>query len=365
MGPMPEAGFDRVERLMQAAVGANVFPGAVLLAARGPHIAFHRAYGGGDLTTGRKVALQTVFDLASLTKPLATTLAILRLAADGRLTLDTPLERLLPAFQNQPAARVTVAELLRHTSGLPAWRPYYESLRRLPANRRQEVFHSRLAATVPEQAPGGGVLYSDLNFMILAWIAEALSGERLDRMVEKRIYRPLGVAPLFFIPLDGLRPVVDYAATEDCPWRGPLCGQVHDDNCHVLGGICGHAGLFGSAGAVHRLLSHLLDAYQGRGVEAVLPSDWVRLFMKVPVDGGRALGFDVPSADPPACGRHFAAQSVGHLGFTGTSFWIDLQRALIVILLTNRVHPKRTNEAIRAFRPALHDAVWQAMERPD
>ena len=357
LGEMREAEFERAEHLMQSAVAAGVFPGAVLLAANGPTVVFHRAYGVADLTTGRRVGLKTVFDLASLTKPLATTLAILHLAADGQLTLDTSLDMLLPAFNHQPAARVTVAQLLRHTSGLPAWRPYYESLRWFPSNQRRDVFHHHLAATPLEQASGSGVLYSDLNFMILCWVAEVLSDERLDQLVEKRIYGPLGVAPLSFVPLDGPQPTVDYAATEYCPWRGLICGQVHDDNCHILGGVCGHAGLFGSAAAVHRLLNHLLAAYQGRGVESVLPSDWVRLFLKVPHDGGRPLGFDVPSANPPACGRHFSRNSVGHLGFTGTSFWVDLDRSVIVILLTNRVHPSRENGAIKDFRPVLHDAV--------
>jgi CubicO group peptidase (beta-lactamase class C family) len=341
-----------------------VFPGAVLLAARGSFVDFHRAYGVADLATGRPVTVDTVYDLASLTKPLATSLVILRLLAEGRLTLQTPLKALLPVFESQPAAGVTVLQLLRHTSGLPAWHPYHETLRHLPSADRAEIFHRHLSRVSPQQLPGTGTLYSDLNFMILGWIAETLGGRRLDRLVQERIYGPLGVEPLFFIPLDAPPPAADYAATEVCPWRGPICGQVHDDNCHVLGGVCGHAGLFGSAAGVHRLLTHLLDAYEGHLQEAVLPSRWVRLFIKVPPDGGRALGFDVPSADPPACGRRFSAHSVGHLGFTGVSFWLDLRTSRMVVLLSNRVHPSRTNEAIKVFRPRIHDALGQAMEGP-
>ena len=357
MGDEGKNPFDQVDRLMREALGQGVFPGAVLLVARGDGVLFHRAYGVADLATGRPVTTETVFDLASMTKPLATTLAMLHLVAGGRLSLDAPLEHLLPVFAGRPAARVTVEQLLRHTSGLPAWYPYFETLRHLPPAERWPALQGRLRQTVPEAPAGTRTIYSDLNFLILGWIAETLSGARLDRLVSERIYRPLGVASLYFIALDAPAPVAEYAATECCPWRGLLCGQVHDDNCYCLGGVCGHAGLFGTAGAVHRLLCHLRAGYRGQGPEPVLPSALVRTFIHVPPDGRRALGFDVPSADPPACGRHFSPDTVGHLGFTGTSFWMDLARGVIVVLLTNRVHPSRTNEAIKAFRPQLHDLI--------
>ena len=349
--------FVEADRLMHEAVSEGVFPGAVLLAARDDAVLFHRAYGVTDLATGQPVTPETVFDLASMTKPLATTLAMLYLVAGGQLSLDAPLETLLPAFAGRPAARVTVEQLLRHTSGLPAWYPYFETLRSLPPAERWKVLHRRLRQAVPEAPAGTRTIYSDLNFLILGWIAETLSGARLDRLVAETIYRPLGVAPLYFIPIGEAAPVAEYAATERCPWRGLLCGQVHDDNCYCLGGVCGHAGLFGTAGAVHRLLCHLRSGYRGRGPQRLLPSALVRTFIHVPPDGRRALGFDVPSADPPACGRHFSPDTVGHLGFTGTSFWMDLARGVIVVLLTNRVHPVRTNEAIKAFRPRLHDLI--------
>jgi CubicO group peptidase (beta-lactamase class C family) len=224
------------------------------------------------------------------------------------------------------------------------------------------VLKAWLSATDLEGPPGKQTVYGDLNFMILGWAVETLAAERLDRFVERRICRPLALGDLFFIPLDEAAPAAGYAATERCPWRGTLNGQVHDDNCWTLGGVCGHAGLFGTAAAVHRLLVRLLDAYRGRDGDPLWSTERVRSFLDGPQDGRRPMGFDRPSVAAPSCGRHFSDRTVGHLGFTGTSFWMDLRSGIIVILLTNRVHPTRRNEAIRAFRPKLHDAVVQGLK---
>jgi len=358
-GPDP---FDKAHRLMVDAVAGGVFPGAVLLAARGREIRCHRAYGVADLGTGRRVTVDTVFDLASLTKALATAPALMGLMADGRLAPQEPLQRLLPEFRGQPAAQVTVEQLLRHTSGLPAWEPYFERLRQLPAAERWPWLRRRLSRTPLEAPPGVQTVYSDLNFLILGWLVQAVAGVGLDRFVAQRVYRPLGIAPLYFV--DGARPVPPavYAATERCPWRGLVRGRVHDDNCYALGGVCGHAGLFGTAAAVHLLLAELLDAYRGQGTGEVFAPCWVRAFLDLPADGRRPMGFDRPSGPTPACGGRFSPFTVGHLGFTGGSLWMDLVRCHIVVLLTNRVHPIRSNEAIRAFRPRLHDAALEGLE---
>lgn len=347
---------------MADAVAGGVFPGAVLLAARGGAVGCHRAYGVCDLGTGRRVTRDTVFDLASLTKPLATAPALMILMADGRLAPESTLERLLPEFKGQPAARVTVEQLLRHTSGLPAWEPYFEPLRDLPHGERWPWLKRRLSRTLLEAPPGGRTVYSDLNFLILGWLVEAVAGEPLDRFVARRVYQPLGIAPLGFVGGVGPVPPGPCAATERCPWRGLLRGRVHDDNCYALGGVCGHAGLFGTAAAVHRLLAELLDAYRGQGEGRVFDPRWVRAFLDPPADGRRPMGFDRPSGPMPACGRRFSPRSVGHLGFTGVSCWMDLGRGQIVVLLTNRVHPNRANVKIRAFRPRLHEAVSEGLE---
>lgn len=353
--------FRAAHGLMAAAVAGGIFPGAVLLAARGRQVLCHRAYGVADLGTGRRVTRATIFDLASLTKPLATAPALMCLMADGRLAPESRLERLLPEFQGQPAARVTVAQLLRHTSGLPAWEPYFEHLRQLPAAERWPWLQHRLSRTALQAPPGAQTVYSDLNFMILGWLVQRISGVGLDRFVAQRVYQPLDIAPLYFSDTAGPVPPGAYAATERCPWRGLLRGRVHDDNCHALGGVCGHAGLFGTAAAVHRLLAELLDAHRGEGAGAVFDPRWVRAFLDLPRDGRRPMGFDRPSGPMPACGGRFSPSTVGHLGFTGGSCWMDLERRHMVVLLTNRVHPTRCNEAIRGFRPRLHDAVIEGL----
>ncbi len=355
---MPE-----VDRLMRRALGEGVFPGAVLRVVRGENVLFQAAYGEANRFTGRPMTLDTLFDLASLTKPLATTLAVMRLCQQGRLDVCQSLGAVLPAFAGGDKADVRIAHLLSHTAGLPDYRPFYLDLARHPVQERKNRLRARLTREPLLCAPGERMLYSDLDFMILEWVVEAVSGRCLDLFAAEEIYAPLNTAEaLFFIDL-GRRPSAGrFASTEQCPWRGRLIeAEVHDENAHALGGVAGHAGLFGTAAAVHRVLSELLDAYHRESGGRLFDRSTVhRFFQRVP-GTDKALGFDMPAALAPSCGRYFPATAVGHLGFTGTSFWVHLEQSVAVILLTNRVHPDRANIAIRAFRPAIHDAVMQAV----
>ncbi|MDA8402801.1 MAG: serine hydrolase [Desulfobacteraceae bacterium] len=352
--------LEPVHGLMRRAITENIFPGGVLMASKADLIRFHEAYGQANIYTGQNVSLSTVFDLASLTKPLATTLAVILLIQENKLNLDRELGTLLPGFRHTPKAKIQVRHLLNHTSGLPDYRPYYLSLRGLPHSRRKAELRECLKNEPLISSPGEKTRYSDVGFMILEWVMEQVSEERLDRYVQKKIYGPLGIDELFFVDL--LQPVPDrpYAATEACPWRRMvLSGMVHDDNAYAMGGIAGHAGLFGTARAVHRLLMEVLNAYNGMA-SPVFQADLVRLFLKLEPGRERALGFDTPSKENSSSGDMFdKAATVGHLGFTGTSFWMDLNRAVAVILLTNRVHPSRKNERIKAFRPRLHNTVMK------
>jgi CubicO group peptidase (beta-lactamase class C family) len=178
--------------------------------------------------------------------------------------------------------------------------------------------------------------------------------------VSEKIYKPLGLDNLFFPGLNALHSSAPFAATEQCPWRNRLViGQVHDENAYVVGGVEGHAGLFGSAAAVHKLLLELLSVFHGKSVHRLFQTELVRLFFRRLPGTDRALGFDIPSDENSSAGGYFSVNTVGHLGFTGTSFWMDLDRSIIVILLTNRVHPNRDNEAIKVFRPTLHNEVMK------
>ncbi len=354
--------MDLVDFQMREAVSEEVFPGAVLLVWRKGHIEFHHAYGQTNLFTMEEMSLDTVFDLASLTKPLATTLAVMKLIASGEITLNLTLGKFLPGFKNSPKSPITLEMLLRHTSGYPAHRTYYEKLVKLPLTRRKEKLRRFLCLETLVNPIGETTLYSDLGFMLLAEIVETIVNDGMDRWLVKNIYDPLGLNRLYFNRhFEFVRPE-KYAATEWCPLRKMmLSGQVHDDNAHALGGVCGHAGLFGTAENVLRLLLELLSAYRGGSDSLFFPSCLVRRFLTRPDGRLRPLGFDFPSKVDSSSGTMFSKESVGHLGFTGTSFWMDLPREIIIILLTNRVHPHRSNEKIRSFRPRIHNTIMGAL----
>ena len=312
------------------------------------------------------VTLNTVFDLASLTKPLATALALLLLVAEGKVSLEGSLGEILPEEWLPPDKRpLTLRSLLAHQAGLPAWRPFYASILAAPRPERPGLA-AHLAASEPlEYFPGTQTGYSDLGFMLLAAVVEAAAGRDLDSFCRREIYRPLGLPGLGFCPRR--QPQGDslsYAATEAglIPGRA-VSGEVHDENAWAMGGVAGHAGLFGAGGEVFQLLSALYRAYQGE-TGGIFSPELVRLFL-TPVPGGtRTLGLDTPGADRSQCspGRFFSPRSVGHLGFTGTSFWLDLDTGQMVVLLTNRVHLGRDKlDKIKAFRPRFHEAASRAL----
>ncbi|MFZ0133821.1 MAG: serine hydrolase domain-containing protein [Desulfobacterales bacterium] len=359
-------GFEGVHDLMRQAVSQGVFPGGVLLVSRRGAIEDLFACGLANRFTRRPVTVDTVFDLASLTKPLATAPALMRLVADGRLALEHRLASLLDVFEGTDKADITVRQLLDHTAGLPDYLPFYIDLVRLPPAARRKSLLAAIARTPLACGPGRAELYSDLGFMVLGELVEELSGKRLDRFVGEALYAPLGLngggPPLCFVDLAAPRIFSDVAATELCPWRRRLLeGLVHDDNAFALGGVAGHAGLFGSAGAVHILLTSLWQAFLGDSPPALPPAGVVQTFMRPADAGRRPLGFDAPSKTGSSSGRFFSSATVGHLGFTGTSFWLDLRQSIGVILLTNRVHPHRTDDRIKSFRPRLHDAVMETL----
>ena len=333
--------------MMKKAITDEVFPGGVLLVAAADSIVFFEAYGYADIFAKRPMTKETVFDLASLTKPLATTLAVMQLVAQQKLRLDQDLASILPQFKNSDKSRITIKQLLCHTSGLCDYRPYYESLDKLLPERRKDALREFLARELLINFPGAKLLYSDLGFMLLNWVVEQVSGKRLDQFVDAKIYAQLGIENLFFVNLDSEPRNVQFAATERCPWRDTLIGGVvHDENAYAVGGIEGHAGLFGTAKDVYRLLFVLLTDFYGKSERILFEKKLMQTFL---IRDGSS-------------GQYFSKKSVGHLGFTGTSFWMDLDRGVIVLLLTNRVHPSRDNLKIKAFRPQLHDVVMTLIE---
>lgn len=366
---LPPAHPDLV-RTMEQGVSDGVFPGGTLLVRRGGETVHLSCHGRRSLLPpGGPVDAGTCFDLASLTKVLAATPLVLLAVQRNLLTLDTPVHRLLPDSVGGGREAVTLRMLLDHSSGLPAWRPYFEEVRAagagcLASARGRDLVRRRVAEEVPEAPPGSRALYSDLNFILLAWILERVTGLPLDRLFSEWLARPLALPDLFFVDLasagaaERARAGRAFAATERCPWRGrTLVGEVHDDNAYAMGGVSGQAGLFGTAQAAGDLAEAWLDSWRGSG--GPFAQELVRLFWcKSSLPGStRTLGFDTPSPTGSQAGGGFGPRSVGHLGYTGTSLWIDPDRALVVVLLTNRVHPTRANEAIRRFRPPLHERV--------
>jgi len=352
---------------MQIGVEEGVFPGAVLLAARGEEILFHQAYGHASLIPEKhSLKLGTVFDLASLTKPLATTLGIMKLVETGRLSLDQPLELGMDRPLRTKNSKLTIRLLLAHSAGFPAYQTYYLDLIHQSGDKK-EILRDWVKKEPLLYPPGSQTLYSDLGFILLEWIFEQAAGEGLNAWIRKNIYTPLGLTHLGFRPLSqsGVPDPEAYAATEDCPWRKKvLRGEVHDENAYAVGGISGQAGLFGTATEVFQLLRALKRAWDQPKTPNIFNGEWVRVFWErqdEPRGTTRTLGFDTPTQTDSSAGRFFSQKSVGHLGFTGTSFWLDLERDLTVVLLTNRVHPTRANEKIKTFRPLIHDLVFQEM----
>jgi len=360
---------------LQQAVVDRIFPGAVLaIRYRGNRMCLVSA---GRLSTnppGSVVTSSTVYDLASLTKSLATVTSLALLTQKGQCRLDDRVDALLPELGESAVGQATLKHLLTHSSGLPGWRGFYEQLSPnavLPSSLQARAnANQQLLQLIKREAlvygRGERSLYSDLGFMLLGLVIERLSGTTLDQFVYEHIFRPLKAHPLCYLPTDGegesskmsMRDLI--APTECNSWRDRLlCGEVHDENAAALGGVAGHAGLFGTAEAVLAVTGAWLMGYHHK--PSILNPEVVRNFTsrQNTVPGSSwALGWDTPSM-PSSSGQYFSAQSFGHLGYTGTSVWIDPVCELEVVLLSNRVHPSRKNEEIRAFRPTIHDLVYQ------
>lgn len=358
--------FESLKELLTEGVQEGVYTAAVALTGLQGELLWQAAAGRiSQDPDSPPVTLNTVFDLASLTKPLATALALMLLADRGRLGLGSSLGEFFPeSWLPEDKKPLTLRSLLAHRAGLPAWRPFYAELLKHPPAVRPALL-TRLAAGEPlEYPPETATCYSDLGFFLLKAVAEQVAGDNLDDFCCREIYRPLGLKTLTFNPRRHLGSrKISFAATEEglIPGRN-IFGEVHDENAWAVGGVAGHAGLFGDGPDVFALLAALYRACAGEPAGPFQPES-VRRFFTPAKSGGRALGFDVPNTDPSqrAAGRYFSSRSVGHLGFTGTSFWLDPETGQMVVLLTNRVHLGRHHDKIRAFRPRFHEAASQAL----
>jgi CubicO group peptidase (beta-lactamase class C family) len=372
--------FGPVEKAFGEALSQGVFPGAVVLVSRDEDIVYEQAFGHRSLVPEKSpLTCETIFDLASLTKPLATTVALMLLVREKKVRLDDQVTRFIPTFGVFGKSSATLRHLVNHSSGLPAWKPYYEDILKTERAGKVNFITSRAAKNFvfeavhrekPLSTPGKQALYSDLGFIVLAEVLETVTGLSLDRFCQERIFKPLGLRTMAFVDLSQirtrrLRPVQEnIAPTENCPWRKRvLCGEVHDDNAYAMGGIAGHAGLFASTRDVHYLLAYLGRCLHGKK-DDFLPQSLMEEFLNVGdsvPNSTYALGWDTPSAVNSSSGSYFSARSVGHLGFTGTSIWWDLEKNCHIVLLTNRVHPTRKNDKIKDFRPDIHNLIMKVL----
>jgi serine-type D-Ala-D-Ala carboxypeptidase len=348
--------LETINRVVQRGLDAGGYPGAAVVVGRKGATVWQKGFGHLGWTSDSPVVLpdQTIYDLASLTKVIGTTTAAMILFDEGKLVLDEKVSHYLPTFGGGEKGNITVRMLLEHRSGFPAGRDLWRHAHS-PEEARQLVFDTPL-----EYRPDHGQVYSDLGADMLGWVVEAAAGKSLDRFLAERVFTPLGMHDTGFRPADSL--VYRIAPTEVSPPRGyPVRGEVHDENAFALGGVAGHAGLFGTAGNLAVFAQMMLNGGTYDGTRIIADST-VHLFT-ARASGSRALGWEVADGTHGA-GNYLSGSAYGHTGFTGTSMWIDPDRELFVILLTNRVHAaraKRPAKVISDVRADLADAAALAV----
>ncbi len=383
-----------VTAALEAGLAEGIAPALSAVVLRSGRVVHASLHGEVPAPSARPLGEGDLFDVASLTKVMVTATLAAQLVADGALELDAPVAARLPAFAQGGKEGVTARHLLAHSSGLPAWRPYFEEVaadpiaravllpaaRRPPAALLREPF-VRARALVREAvlrepleaAPGSRAVYCDPGFIALGLLVEAAAGERLALLAERRVSGPLGLGSTFFLDATDPLAAAAHAAGRTFVPTGTSAarqeisqGVVNDDNAWVLGGVGGHAGVFSTARDVAALGQAWLDALDGR--PSPVPPAAAALFARRDATPGseRALGWDTPSRGASSIGQRLgrgARGAIGHLGYTGTSLWIDLDAGLVCALLTNHVHPGGSSDRprMRAFRQRFHDAVAEAV----
>lgn len=348
--------MEQIERFLNLCREQRIFSGAVY--AFGNSSGWNMRGAVGTLSwDGAEVGLDSIWDLASVSKPIAM-LPYMVYLEQGKLSLDETVADFLPHYAGTDKADITLRQLLTHSGGIPGQQPLYKT-----ASTREALMDAVRALPL-WFAPGTDVAYTSQGYMILGDMLEAIAGKRLDAILQETVFDPLGMAETMFNPPERLRPRI--AATEYCPWRGRVvCGEVHDENAVVLGGVAGHAGLFSTVGDMALLARAMLDTGRGRRNDWLQP-ETVRLMTRnhtPKLKLARGLGWQGKDAEHSHAGDLFSAASYGHTGFTGTSIWIDPEQELFAVLLTNRVHPTRDNPRIKRARAIFHNLVWLAAQK--
>lgn len=376
-----------IDLAVTTAIEDGVFPSASLLVARKGDIVHTAQYGGARE--------DTCFDIASLTKPVSTATIAMFLVSEELLKLEDNVYQWLGGARLPEHKQMTVEYLLNHTSGLPAWQPYYLNLpiSLIGTDAGRRIILDECYNEPPKFGPGEKTIYSDIGYTLLGEILSQAGGAPLDELFALHVARSLNLSNTFFVrtmgaPLQTTKKRTTtsaeqhvptqthskkrsdgekrhrFAATEDCPWRERVIhGEVHDQNTYTLGGVSGQAGLFSTASDLHKFITEITRSI--RGESDWLPKHILERFIPQsktkPVADSYALGWNRPGKNNSSSGKHLSPNSIGHLAYTGCSFWIDLDQDFWIILLTNRIHPSTTNEKIRSFRPAIHDLIYREL----
>jgi len=343
-----------LDSILAVAVREHAAPGASLAVGRYGRLVHLRGYGRLDTAVASApVDTNTIYDMASLTKVIATTTAAMILEEQGLLDLDRTVASYLPAFNAPDKAGITMRMVMTHRGGLEAFAALYKTF------SGREQYLEQINQRPLKSVPGTQTVYSDWDMILTQLVIEKITGTPLDRFVDDKIFRPLGMTSTMFTPDSSLK--VRIAPTEIDTARGGLVwGKVHDENAYAMGGIAGHAGLFSTARDLSVFAQMLLNGGAYDSVRIVKAATIARWTAPQGRGSSRALGWDTPSPNSSA-GRYFSQRSFGHTGFTGTSIWIDPTRDLFVILLTNRVDPTRETSRYVPLRRAVADAVQQSI----
>ncbi|MDT8323730.1 MAG: glycoside hydrolase family 3 N-terminal domain-containing protein [Bacteroidota bacterium] len=349
--------FAGVDSLIGSQIAARSFPGGQLAVLCGGRVLYSRNYGALSYDSASPpVTDTTMYDIASLTKVVATTTAVMRLVDDGRLQLDSSVAHYLPEFAVHGKERITVRNLLLHNSGLSAYELFYTR-----TSEGSAVLDSIMLST-PLYAAGSRTVYSDLGMITLGKVIERVTGESLQRFMREQFWGPLEMDHTMFLPPDSLRAICAPTEVDDY-WRHRILqGEVHDENAALLGGIAGHAGVFSTAKDLARFVSMIMQGGEFDGTRYLEKSTIARFTLRHSVASTRALGWDTRSVSGSSSGHYYSMKSYGHTGFTGTSIWVDPVADMAVVFLTNRVHPSRNSKGLPRFRAVLHDAVREAMQ---
>jgi len=349
--------FSSVENIVNDAISDSSFPGAVVLVQKHDKVIFEKAFGHFTYEkSSPRMKLNTLFDLASVSKVISTTTCAMICIDRSLFKLDDKAAGYIPEFAQNGKENITIRNLLLHNSGLPAYKRYYKMY-----DNSEDVLKD-IYATELEYPIGTKTIYSDLGIITLGKIIEKVTGKTLNEFAKQEIFIPLDMKNTMYNPPDSLKKYC--APTEyDNYWRHrQIQGEVHDETASMLGGVAGHAGLFSTAGDISKVLQMLLDKGTFEG-KRIIDSATVELFIKRQLEKStRALGWDTKSPEGSSAGNLFSDISYGHTGFTGTSVWTDPTRNLFVIFLTNRVYPTRENHKLFKVRPALHNAIIETID---